>query len=164
MSNRFYVNNVQIFGNNEMFQNTYDELKKQGAEWTEDGTFGEIEIKDPQALMDAVETDSLEYLKNCFMKGKCFDEKKKKLVKRRWCGIHDKDLVLDDFDSLKNRAYSNDGEVRKNAWQHLKWWVSEKRLFTSLNLYFVIQNEVEFSDSLNKLVLKKNGKIIACMY
>lgn len=34
MSNRFYVNDVQIFGNNEMFKNTYTELEKQGAEWT----------------------------------------------------------------------------------------------------------------------------------
>ena len=60
MSNRFYVNDVQIFGNNEMFERTYEELKKQGAEWTEDYTFGEIEITDPQALMDAVEKDSIE--------------------------------------------------------------------------------------------------------
>lgn len=28
MSNRFYVNDVQIFGNNEMFENTYAELEK----------------------------------------------------------------------------------------------------------------------------------------
>ena len=26
MSNRFYVNDVQIFGNNEMFERTYKEL------------------------------------------------------------------------------------------------------------------------------------------
>ena len=63
MSNRFYVNDVQIFGNNEMFERTYEELKKQGAGWTEDCTFDEIKITDPQALMDAVEKDSLEYLK-----------------------------------------------------------------------------------------------------
>jgi hypothetical protein len=30
MSNRFYVNGVQIFGNNEMFERSYEELKKQG--------------------------------------------------------------------------------------------------------------------------------------
>ena len=30
MSNRFYVNGVQIFGNNEMFDRTYKELEKQG--------------------------------------------------------------------------------------------------------------------------------------
>lgn len=35
MSNRFYVNDVQIFGNNEMFENTYTELERQGAQWTE---------------------------------------------------------------------------------------------------------------------------------
>lgn len=35
MSNRFYVNDVQIFGNNEMFKKTYEELKRQGVEWNE---------------------------------------------------------------------------------------------------------------------------------
>lgn len=30
MSNRFYINNVQVFGNNEMFENTYAELEKDG--------------------------------------------------------------------------------------------------------------------------------------
>lgn len=39
-------------------KNTFAELEKQGAEWTEDGTFDAIEIKDPQGLMDAVEKDS----------------------------------------------------------------------------------------------------------
>lgn len=70
MSNRFYVNDVQIFGNNEMFDRTYEELKKQGAEWTEDGTFNEIEIKDPQALIEAVDNDRLEYLKKVYDYGK----------------------------------------------------------------------------------------------
>lgn len=32
MSNRFYVNDVQIFGNNEMFKNTYIELEKKAEE------------------------------------------------------------------------------------------------------------------------------------
>ena len=66
MSNRFYVNGVQIYGNNEMFQRTKDELTKQGAKWN-DGAFGVIEIKDPQALMDVVTKDSLEYLKDIMM-------------------------------------------------------------------------------------------------
>ena len=60
MSNRFYVNDKQIFGNNEMFKNTYAELERQGAEWTEDGTFSAIEIKEPQGLMDAVEKENKE--------------------------------------------------------------------------------------------------------
>ena len=59
MSNRFYVNDVQIFGNNEMFKRTYEELKKQGAKWDENGCFRKIKIKDPQALIDAVDNDSL---------------------------------------------------------------------------------------------------------
>ena len=38
MSNRFYVNDEQIYGNNEMFTNTQKELARQGAKWTENGT------------------------------------------------------------------------------------------------------------------------------
>ena len=67
MSNRFYVNDEQIYGNNEMFTNTKKELARQGAEWTEDGTFSSIEIKDPQALMDVITKDALEYLKEKMM-------------------------------------------------------------------------------------------------
>lgn len=163
MSNRFYVNDVQIFGNNEMFKNTYTELEKQGAEWTEDGTFEAIEIKDPQGLMDAVEKDSLEYLKKCLTKN-CWSSRRNRFINRPFSRITDKHLLsgLSNKDVVL-RAYTRKGDARKNAWLHLKWWVEKKRIFTSLNLYFAIQSEVELNKD-KKLELKKNGKIIACMY
>lgn len=161
MSNRFYVNDKQIFGNNEMFENTYAELERQGAEWTEDGTFGAIEIKDPQGLMDAVEKDSLEYLKKCLTE-EHFDHRKMKSIKRPFSRITDKHLLLGSWNKeVVYRAYCR-GKVRKNAWLSLKWWFEEKRVFTSLNLYFAIKNEVELKGD-GKLELKKDGKIIACM-
>lgn len=165
MSNRFYVNDVQIFGNNEMFPKTYEELKKQGAEWTEDFTFGEIEITDPQALMDAVEQDTFEYLKKITTEN-VYDEENDKWIKHKdFSEVHDKELAWSDFeDDIKSRIYSRNGEIRPHIWRNIGWWVAEKRFLTSFNLYQAIKNEVEFNNSLNKLVLKKGGKITACMY
>ena len=57
MSNRFYVNGVQIFGNNEMFQHTYDELVRQGGKWTEDGVLPRMRntaIKGCVVVMDDI--------------------------------------------------------------------------------------------------------------
>lgn len=163
MSNRFYVNDVQIFGNNEMFSKTYEELKKQGAEWAEDGIFSEIEITDPQALMDAVEQDIFEYLKKITTEN--VFENDKFIKNKDFSEVHDKEFAWSDFeDDIKSRIYSRNGEIRPHIWREIGWWVEEKRFLTSFNLYQAIKNEVEFNDRLNKLVLKKGGKITACMY
>lgn len=163
MSNRFYVNDVQIFGNNEMFERTYEELKKQGAEWTDDGTFCEIEIKDPQALMEAVEKDSLEYLKKVCTED-VFDEKNNNFINKKFEDVHDSDLILSVYgDALKNRAYTEKGEVRNKAWRSIGWWLEEKRILTSWNLYQAIKDDVEF-DKQENLVLKEGHTITACMY
>lgn len=117
MSNRFYVNDVQIFGNNEMFKNTYDELKKQGAKWTEDCTFDEIEIEDPQSLLNAVEEDSLEYLKKCLTED-VWDEKKKKFVNKSFSEITDEEILLNsDKKNVIHKLYTEDGGIRKDSWK-----------------------------------------------
>lgn len=162
MSNRFYVNKVQIFGNNEMFGCTYEELKKQGAEWTEDGTFYEIEIKDPQGLIEAVDNDSLEYLKKVCTKS-VWDEKLEKYVNKKFEDVHDSDLILSSYgDMLKNSAYTEDGEVRKNAWRIIGWWLDDKRILTGWNLYQAIKDDVDFENGVLKL--KEGHKITASMY
>lgn len=162
MSNRFYINDAQIFGNNEMFKNTYEELKKQGAEWTEDGTFDEIEIKDPQSLMNAVEKDSLEYLKKVCTED-IFDEENKKFINKKFEDVHDSDLILSVYgDTLKDRAYTEKGEVRNKAWRSIGWWLEEKRILTSWNLYQAIKNDVEF-DKQENLILKEGHTITASM-
>jgi hypothetical protein len=54
MSQRFYINGEQIFGNNEMFQNTHDEIARQGGIWDDvDLRLPETEITDQQGLKDA---------------------------------------------------------------------------------------------------------------
>ena len=162
MSNRFYVNDVQIFGNNEMFDRTYKELEKQGAEWTEDWTFDAIEIKDPQALMEAVEKDSLEYLKKLCTED-VWNEQKQTFGDKKFEDVHDSDLILSEFpDALKNRAYTESGEVRHNAWCSIGWWLEEKRFFTSWILYHAIENDVNFENG--NLKLKEGHTITACMY
>lgn len=161
MSNRFYVNDVQIFGNNEMFDRTYEELKKQGAEWTEDGTFNEIEIKDPQALIEAVDNDSLEYLKKVCME--FWDEKSGKRVNKNFEDVHDFDLILSSYgDTLKDYIYTEKGEVRKNAWRRAGWWLEDKRILTGWNLYQAMKNDVNFENGVLKL--KEGHKITASMY
>lgn len=163
MSNRFYVNDEQVFGNNEMFPKTYDELKKQGAEWTGDGTFRAIKIKDPQALMEAVEQDSLEHLKKALTEY-VWSDRKKKCINKKFSSIHDKDLILSsDFkDELKFSLYRSNGDVRPLGWRHILWWISEKRAFTSFILYLAIKDDVELKDG--KLLLKEGHTITACMY
>lgn len=164
MSQRFYVNGVQIFGNNEMFENTHDEIARQGGVWDDvDLCLPETEIIDPQALMDAVEKDSLEYLKKILTKN-AWSERKNKCINRPFSRLTDKHILLSEYDNKEvlHRLYTNKGEVRKNAWRFLQYWVEGLRIFTGLNLYNAIKSEVEFKDG--KLVLKDGGKIIAEMF
>ena len=162
MSNRFYVNEEQIFGNNEMFSCTRKELERQGAEWTEDGTFRAIEIKDPQALMDVITKDSLEYLKEKMMD--YYDPVKNEDVEKSFEELTDMDVLGSIFNpkSFLNQIYTKDGEVKHNAFRYIEWWISEKRAMTPYLLWSVIKNDVCFKDG--KLVLKEGHNIIACMY
>lgn len=160
MSNRFYVNDVQIFGNNEMFDNTYEELKRQGAEWTEDCTFDCINISDPQALMNAVTKDTAEYLKkvNCDY----FDEESMEDVHKDFSELKDSDLLNVKGRFLLHCLYGDNGEYREQAWKLFGWYLDEIRIFTPYNLYNAIRNCVE--DVGGKLVLKEGCEITACMY
>ena len=163
MSNRFYVNDVQIFGSNEMFECTYEELKKQGAVWA-DGCFGEIEIKDPQSLIDAVEKDVFGFLLDALTKD-VLDEKTLKFYDRDFKDIHDKELLLSDKfeDDFKFNIFNlPNSELNKNIWQKIGWWLNEKRVFTSYILYQAIKKDVYFEKG--KLKLKEGHKITASMY
>lgn len=153
MSLKFYVNGVQIFGNNEMFERTCKELERQGAKW-ENGFFERIEIKDPQSLMDAVEKDSLECLK-----------KRAELACRigDFSEIHDSHLVLSGCDQnyLKNLVYKEDSTARDRAWEREELWIHEMRIFTGYVLYQAIKDEVDSAGG--KLELKPDGRITAYM-
>ena len=144
MSNRFYVNDVQIFGNNEMFNNTYTELERQGAKWTEDGTFGSINITDPQALMNAVTKDTADYLKEAHCNS--YDEETLEEVHKDFSELKDSDFLNADKRSLIYCLYGGNGEYRKHAWKFLSWYLDEKRIFTPLNLYNAIKDCVEEND------------------
>ena len=162
MSNRFYVNDVQIFGNNEMFPKTYKELKKQGAKWTDDGTFDAIEIKDPQSLMEAVEQDILGFLKDALTVD-VYDKEKEGWSDKDFKDVHDKDILLSDWeDDFKYHIWDEEGEMQKPVWLHLQWWLNQKRVFTSYILYQAIKGDVDFKEG--KLVLKEGHTITATMY
>jgi len=164
MSNRFYVNGVQIFGNNEMFDCTYKELERQGAQWDEDGVFNEIQITDPQGLMEAVQTDTLEYLRRITTEN-VFDYEKNAFIKHKsFNDVHDSDLILSaiDPDYLKSCAYTDDGMIHRLPYLNFKYWIESKRIFTSYVLYTAIKDDVDLVKG--KLVLKQGHKITAEMY
>lgn len=163
MSNRFYVNDVQIFGNNEMFARTKKELERQGAEWTEDWTFDDIEITDPQRLMRAVELDTFEYLKKGATED-VIDRVNKKFIKHRdFSEVHDKELFFGSFeDEWKCGIYDENGEVELNTWHAIECMISTTRLFTPYVLYKAIKNDVEYKKG--GLVLKEGHTITASMY
>lgn len=162
MSNRFYVNDEQIYGNNEMFTNTKKELARQGAEWTEDGTFSPIEIKDPQALMDVITKDSLEYLKEKMMS--YHDPVKHEDVEKSFEELTDTDVLVFTTDPryFLKLLYTKEGEVKQNAFRYIEFWISDVRAMTPYFLWTVIKNDVTFKDG--KLILKDGHNIIACMY
>ena len=160
MSNRFYVNGVQIYGNNEMFQRTKDELTKQGAKWS-DGTFGVIEITDPQALMDVVTKDSLEYLKDIMMDH--YDPVKEEDVEKSFDELTDNDalssLLPKEFLSC---VYTKDGEPNPLAYRRIENWIANKRVMIPYLLWTVIKDDVDYKEG--KLVLKEGHSITAAMY
>jgi hypothetical protein len=93
-----------------------------------------------------------------------FDEEKGTYKNKNFEDVHDSDLILSDYgDTLKDRAYTDKGEVRNNAWRSIGWWLEDKRILTSWNLYQAIKNDVEF-DKQENLVLKEGHTITACMY
>lgn len=159
MSIRFYVNGVQIFGNNEMFNRTFKELERQGADMDDD-FIPEFEIKDPQALMEAIEYDSLVDLRERCTR-EVFNSKTHKYTDLDFQTLKDSDLILEN-DGLKEAAYEEDGTPKKNVYRFFAWWIKSKRLLTSYNLYMAIKDDVETKDG--KLVLKEGHKITAEMY
>lgn len=161
MSNRFYVNDVQIFGKNEMFDCTYEEIKRQGGDWDDDnGLLPKMEITDPQGLMDAVTEDSLLCLKECLTDSKTFEK------------LNDTDILLSDFDDkeLLKRLYNDDGTINKNnffglpIYIRLQNWIGVKRCFTPFMLWIAIKDCVDMDYNTMKLSLKEGQKIIAEMY
>lgn len=163
MSNRFYVNGVQIFGNNEMFQKTHDFITSQGGVWTEDyWVLEKTEIKDPQGLMDAVTEDSLTYLKDYLTSDKKFEE------------LTDIDLVVGKFfdKDLLIRLYHEDGSIKiNNGWdfqiyEKLEDWIEMKRFMTPYTLWLAIKDCVNKNEKskARELTLKEGKKIIVEMY
>lgn len=163
MSNRFCVNDVQIFGNNEIFEKTHDFIISQGGNWIEDYAYlEETEITDPQGLMDAVTEDSLTYIKDYLTSDKKFEELTDiDLVAGK---IFDKDLLI--------RLYNEDGSIKINngldfqIYEKLEYWIEMKRFMTPYTLWLAIKNCVKKNEKSKdrELTLKEGKKIIVEMY
>ena len=62
MAYRTYINGHEWLGNNVMFDNIYEELKRQGCPFKEeDGYIESFQVKDLDALVKACERDIVEY-------------------------------------------------------------------------------------------------------
>ena len=152
MSNRFYVNGVQIFGNNEMYNNTYDELVRQGGKFTDDGILPKMRITEPQALMEAVTKDTAEQVRR-FVDDKPFDL------------LTDSELLCSPLVryGMRDCLYDHKKNLRTNAWERMKWYIEDKRVFTPYLLYTAIKGCVVVMDD-SRLVLKPRRVITAEMY
>lgn len=86
MSDRFKVNGVQIFGNNEMYDEMIDFLTSKGIQMDKDGRF-EGEIDDFMGLLETIETI---VMKVADSRQKCIDKAKRESEK------HPDDIDLRD--------------------------------------------------------------------
>lgn len=161
MSNRFCVNGVQIFGNNELFENTKKELDKQGAVWLEDGwVMKRLKITDPDGLMEAVTKDSLNELKRVMLNH--YDFKTGKDIKKTFDELTDADAINVEHKDLLNSLYDHEGNPQQFAFKYLQYWIEDRRAMTPYVLWLAISDKVQMVGG--KLVLKKNKNIWATMH
>lgn len=148
MSTRFYINGVQIFGNGDMYENTRQELIKQiGHDPYKGDYFNNKKIKDPNALLVAIENDI----------------KEKILVDNKDFFKEDKDLFCFKstpvylLEALKNRHGSE--HCFLNICLEL---IDSKTFFIPLVAYMAMKNCIEEKDG--KFVLRKNRVVKVSWY
>lgn len=163
MSNRFYIDGYQVFGNYEMFSRTEKALTKQGAQWTDDGTFSKIKITDIESLLNAIELDSLYYLKDFLCQEKYDFETHKQIPQRNFNDLEDSDFLCSRRYNtyLKDICFTKKGAPRPHSYRMLADFLDEKRIFTAYNVWTHIKSKCEYKDG--KLVIKPHRTIYAWM-
>lgn len=108
MSNRFYVNGFQPFGNNILGNKTYKELCRQGIKWIEDGWVCKRQkIKDPLALLEAIYEDSMTELVDRLK------TKRKTEKKNIDEPLTDIELYGDTYNMVSHCMFNKDGSLKK---------------------------------------------------
>lgn len=146
MSTRFYINDVQVFGNGDMYENTRQELIKQiGHDPYEEDYFYDKKIKDPDALLVAIENDIKELLL-------------------------ESDIIKEDGDLFKDFFVSStfwldhlrEGKANHNFLNICLYFIDMKTFFTPLVAYMAMKDKIEKKDG--KFVLKKNRVVKVSWY
>lgn len=158
MSQRFYVNKFQPFGNGEMFENTKKECERQGCKWSEDGMIlKKTEIKDPQALLEAITIDSLNQVKE-YLSRRCKD--------KDFSEITDVDILKSEILPmyLKNLCFTKTGEPIASAYNCQNWFIEDKRIFAPMMTFQAIQDCLVFNRETDRYEVKKGKHVWVRMY
>ena len=146
MSTRFYINGVQVFGNGDMYENTRQELIKQiGHDPYEEDYFYDKKIKDPDALLTAIEND----------------------IKELILGENE---TKDDSDLFKGYMGCStfwldklrEGKANHNFLNICLYFIDVKTFFIPLVAYMAMEDKIEKKDG--KFVLKKNRVVKVSWY
>lgn len=157
MSQRFFVNNFQPFGNNEMLPNTKKECEKQGCKWSEDGMIlKKTKIKDPHALLQAITIDSLNEVK---------DFCSRKYKDKKFSELEDVDLFKSDFlpKYLKDLCFSKEEPVPE-AFRRIEWFIEDKRVFAPMLTFLHIKDCLSYNKETDRYEVKKGKNIWVRMY
>lgn len=163
MSQRFYINGFQPFGNNEIGERTLRFLQESGIEMDmDDGIIGEQEISDPQGLLEAVTYDSLLMLKKGLTRDTYDDELNE--IHHSWDDVADKDILCHETISptyLKDAIYKN-ADPLKYAYRQSYWYLYSNRALTPGLLYAKLREVCD--EPSDRLQLKEGCKVIVSMY
>ena len=138
MSTRFYINGVQIFGNGDMYENTRQELIKQiSLDCYKEEYFHDKKIKDPDALLMAIEND----IKELLLKSD---------------GIKEDGDLFNGFFGCPTfwLDHLREGKSNHNFLNICLNYIDMKIFFTPLMAYMAMENDVK----------KKNGKFVLKMF
>ncbi|MCQ2209166.1 MAG: hypothetical protein MJZ34_02630 [Paludibacteraceae bacterium] len=163
MSQRFYINGFQPFGNNEIGKRTLQFLQESGIEMDmDDGIIDEQEISNPQGLLEAVTYDSLSMLKDGLTQDTYDDDLKK--IHHSWSEVTDKDILCHEYFSptyFKDALYRND-EPSKTAYWRSYFYLSGNRALMPGLLYVKLLEVCDEKD--DGLHLKAGCKVTVRMY
>lgn len=146
MSNRFYVNDEQIFGNDEFPKEVYEELKRQGFHTDDEDYFDfdsmHFDVTDPEGFLTAVEKATMRQID--------------KFAKK------DADLFIDITDSPDDNFIISElhdkctGKHRllKQSW----YFMNEKRFMTVQLLLIALKGFCEYDWNKDELKFKDGVK------
>lgn len=167
MSNRFYINGFQVFGDNEIGAKTVRELDRQGIVWKEHGWICKRQkIKEIQPLMDAINNDILTDLKTCITHK--YDTSLEKYVDVDFKEVKDTDLFCNEIipKMFTHVLYRENGEIKRNSWTYAYMFLENKKALIPTLLYLHIKDKCirTVKDEIEVIEIKPKKSIWVEMY